>query len=94
MYYFVAHIKIQDPSEYQKYVDNATEIFKKYKGLYLVVDNDPEVVEGEWDYTRTVIIRFNSKPDFDAWYYSDDYQEILKYRLKAAVCDTVLVKGK
>ncbi len=93
MYYFMAHIKINDPSEYQKYVNRAGEVFLKYKGEYLAVDNDPELLEGEWDYTRTVVIRFKSKEDFNAWYYSPDYQEILKYRLGSATCDTILVKG-
>ena len=92
-YYFVAHIKINDEIEYQKYIDRAGRIFKKYNGEYLSVDNEPVILEGKWDYTRTVLIRFNSKSDFGNWYHSDEYQEILKYRLNAANCDTVLIKG-
>ncbi len=68
-------------------------IFKKYRGEYLSVDNEPEVLEGKWDYTRTVLIRFNSKNNFKAWYNSDEYKEILSHRLKAADCDTILIKG-
>ena len=94
MVYFVAQIKINDHSEYQKYVDKADETFAKYKGEYLAVDNGPIVLEGDWKYSRTVIIRFESKNDFDSWYYSEEYQKILKHRLNAAVCDTVLVEGK
>ena len=92
-YYFVAQIKIIDEKEYQKYIDNAGDIFKKYKGEYLAVDNNPQILEGDWNYTRTVLIRFESFNDFDDWYNSADYQKILKYRLKAADCDTILVKG-
>lgn len=92
-YYFIAQIKINDDIEYQKYIDKAGEIFKRYKGEYLAVDNDPIVLEGDWNYTRTVMIRFKSKTDFYDWYYSADYQKILKYRLNAADCDTILVKG-
>jgi len=40
-----------------------------------------------------VLIRFDSKEDFEAWYYSDDYQHILKYRLKGAKCDSILLEG-
>ena len=92
-YYFVAQIRIKDDIEYQKYIDKAGGIFKKYNGEYLSVDNNPQVLEGEWNYTRTVLIRFNDKNDFDEWYHSTDYQNILQHRLKAADCDTVLVKG-
>jgi len=92
-YYFIAQIRIKDEIEYQKYLDNADNIFRKYKGEYLSVDNNPQIVEGSWNYTRTVLIRFNNKNDFDEWYNSKDYQDILKHRLKAADCDTILIKG-
>lgn len=92
-YYFVVQIRINDQIEYQKYIDKSGEIFKKYNGEYLSVDNNPVIIEGEWDYTRTVLIKFKSKDDFEDWYNSKDYQEILKHRLNAADCDSVLIKG-
>jgi uncharacterized protein (DUF1330 family) len=93
-YYFVASIRIRDDKEYQKYLDGAGEVFARYRGTYLAVDNEVEVIEGQWNYDRSVLIRFDSREDFQAWYQSNDYQEILKYRLSAADCDTILVKGK
>ena len=92
-YYFIAHIKINDDVEYQKYIDQAGSIFKKYRGEYISIDNAPVVLEGKWDYTRTVLIKFESKHEFDRWYNSEEYREILVHRLKAADCDTVLVKS-
>jgi uncharacterized protein (DUF1330 family) len=93
-YYFVASIKINNPDEYKNYVKKVNEVFSKYNGKYLALDDNPQLLEGAWNYTRSVIIEFNSKSDFDDWYNSEDYQEILKYRLKAAKCDTILIKGK
>lgn len=90
----MASIRIKDDLEYQKYVDQTDEIFAKFNGSYLAVDNTPEVVEGSWDYSRAVLIRFDGKEDFKAWYKSDEYQEILKYRLFASDCDTILIRGK
>lgn len=92
-YYFIVRINIIDPAEYQKYIDKAGEIFKRYHGEYLVVDDEPVVLEGSWDYDRTVLIRFDSRKDFWDWYYSEDYQQILKYRLDAAECSAILAKG-
>jgi uncharacterized protein (DUF1330 family) len=92
-YYFIANIRINDEREYQKYIERSGEIFKKYNGEYLAVDDTPGIIEGYWDYTRIVLIRFNSFDDFSEWYNSSDYQEILRYRLSAAECDTLLVKG-
>jgi uncharacterized protein (DUF1330 family) len=92
-HYFAAQIKINDPDEYEKYLDRFDEIFTQYKGEYLAIDESPTLLEGDWNYTKSVLIKFNSKQDFEEWYYSDDYQSILMHRLKASKCDTILIKG-
>jgi uncharacterized protein (DUF1330 family) len=92
-YYFITQIKIFDNLEYQKYIDQSGKIFKKYKGEYLSVDNEPVILEGKWDYSRSVLIKFKSKKDFGDWYNSEEYKEILAYRLNASDCDTILIKG-
>ncbi len=93
-YYFAANIKIKDKVGYKKYIDKADEVFAKFNGQYLAVDDKPKVIEGRWNYTRAVIIEFKSKSDFEKWYNSKEYQEILNYRLNNSDCDTILVKGK
>jgi uncharacterized protein (DUF1330 family) len=93
-YYFVAYIKINDEEEYQKYVNEVDEVSAKFNGKYLAIDDNPRILEGNWKYSRTVIIEFNNEADFDDWYNSEDYQRILKYRSKAADCDTILIRGK
>ena len=92
-HYFVAQIKIHDPIEYEKYLENFDEIFSKFNGEYFAIDESPTLVEGNWDYSKSVLIKFNSKEEFEAWYYSEDYQRILKHRLKAAKSDIILLEG-
>lgn len=92
-YYFIANIRINEPDTYQKYINQADQVFEKFNGAYLVVDNEAEILEGSWDYTRNVIIKFEAKQDFEDWYQSKEYQAILKHRLAGADCDTILVKG-
>jgi uncharacterized protein (DUF1330 family) len=92
-YYFTAQIKIHDALEYQKYLDSFDEIFERFKGEYLAIDESPQVLEGSWDYTKSVLIKFESKQDFMDWYYSNDYQAILKHRLKASKSDALLLEG-
>ena len=92
--YFMASIRIKDPIVYQKYLDRAGEIFARYNGTYLAVDENPEVLEGNWDYGRSVLIQFDALEDFEAWYNSDDYQEILQFRCAAADCDSILIHGR
>ncbi len=92
-HYFVAQIRINDPIEYGKYLNKFDDIFSRYKGVYLAIDESPTILEGHWDYTKSVLVKFDSKKDFEDWYYSDDYQKILKYRLSSSTCDTILVEG-
>lgn len=93
IHYFVAQIRINDPDEYELYLDKFDEIFSRYKGEYLAIDESPSLLEGHWNYTKSVLIRFNSKNDFEDWYYSVDYQKILKHRLNSSECDTILIEG-
>ena len=90
----MASISISDEGEYRKYLDGADKVFARFGGEYLAVDKCPLVLEGSWDYDRAVLIRFSSREDFERWYNSEAYREILKFRLNAARCDTILVKGK
>jgi len=91
--YFIAQIQIHDQEEYKNYLNDVDKVFSKFNGKYLAVDNDPTVLEGEWAYSRVVIIQFPNEEELKRWYESPEYQAIVQYRLKAAKCDTLLVKG-
>lgn len=92
-YYFSAQISIHNTEEYERYLENFDEIFSRHKGTILAVDETPTILEGEWEYTKTVLISFSTREDFEDWYFSRDYQQIIKYRLNAAKCDTILIEG-
>ena len=89
--YFIANLRIKDDEEYQKYLDKVREVFDRYKGEYLAVDEHPFKLEGNWDYSRLVLIEFPNRKSLDDWYYSAEYQEIVKHRWAAADCDTIVV---
>jgi uncharacterized protein (DUF1330 family) len=52
-------------------------VFNKYNGKYLSVYNNPKILEGEWNYTRTILIEFKNAGDFNNWYNSTDCDTIL-----------------
>jgi len=92
--YFVAQIKVNDEKEYERYLEKCDEVFAGYNGEYLAADLNPETIEGKWDYDRMILIKFPDKRSFEEWYYSEEYKNILKHRLKGADCITVLADGK
>ena len=92
--YFIAQIKIKDKAIYQKYLNGFDEIFSGYEGEVIMVDDNPIVLEGSWDYTRMVIIRFPGEDEAKRWYDSEEYQKLVQYRLQAADADVLLAKGR
>jgi uncharacterized protein (DUF1330 family) len=92
-YYFVAQTRIVDPDEYSHYLEKFEEVFSKYRGEYIAVDESPLLLEGKWDYNKSVILKFGSKKDFEDWYYSRDYMEIMKHRLSSSASDIILLEG-
>jgi uncharacterized protein (DUF1330 family) len=59
----------------------------------VAVDRKPEVIEGSWHGTQTVVLEFESVDAAREWYYSDAYQEAVKVRARAADCNGVILAG-
>ena len=91
--YIIARFKIHNRSEYDTYSAGFSEIFNKFDGKMLSVDEDPMVLAGVWDDTRSVIIEFPSQQSALAWMNSDDYQAIAKHRDAGSTANSILVKG-
>ena len=92
--YFVANIRIKDQEAFNEYRAKVDAVFNRYSGEYLSIDDNPIILEGEWKYSRLVLIRFPDIDSLNQWYYSEDYQDILKLRLNGADCDTFVVQGR
>ena len=91
--YIISRLTIHDRTEYDKYESQFEEVFAKFDGKLLSVDEDPIVLGGDWDATRSVLIEFPSKDAALAWMQSDDYQRISKYRNAVSTLSSILVKS-
>jgi uncharacterized protein (DUF1330 family) len=91
--YTVALLNISDRERFGQYTSGFREIFSKYGGKVLAVEEAPTVVEGEWPFTRTVLIEFPDAPAFDAWYNSPEYQALVMHRHAASTGSVALLKS-
>ena len=57
------------------------------------MDEAPAVLEGEWQATRSVLLRFPTEKDARAWYESSEYQDLARHRFAASTANVILVKG-
>jgi uncharacterized protein (DUF1330 family) len=92
--YFIAQISIHDPEEYEKYLSGFNEVFSRYDAEVVLVDENPELLEGEWTYSRIVIIRFRNRDEAKRWYGSPEYQRLVQHRYSASKADVILAEGR
>ena len=91
--YVVARIDIHDRERYGEYEAGFMEIFEAHGGRMLAVDEAPQVIEGSWDVTRTVLIEFDDAEQMKAWYHSEGYQALAQHRFAAATGDIARLAG-
>ena len=92
--YVVAQIRIDDLDEYQLYLDSFYPSFERHGGeLLATTRNSTEVMEGEWAYPSTVILKFPSLEAAHAWHADPEYVTVAAHRHKAAKTNLVIVEG-
>ena len=91
--YVVGQGRIENRKLIDDYVGKALPTIQAHGGRVLGFDETPEMVEGTVDHPRTVILEFDSREAFRAWYDSPEYQAILSMRIEGAPGTLILVKG-
>lgn len=89
--YIILTEDIKDPAGMAEYGKVASQAMA---GVTLLsFDQKPEVLEGEWHGSQTVVLEFESVEAAREWYHSDPYQAAAKLRQAAADCNGVIVSG-
>lgn len=52
-----------------------------------------EVLEGQWQPKRVVVLEFSSVEQANRWYHSEDYRELKAQRQAASSSNTILAEG-
>ena len=91
--YVISNIDVKNPEAYKKYIDKVKPIVEKFGGEYLVRAGEYKVIDGEWKYPRTVIIKFSSYEKALEWYNSEEYQPVKPIRLTNSVANGIIIKG-
>jgi uncharacterized protein (DUF1330 family) len=69
------------------------QVFRRHPGTLLAADESPQVIEGQWDREKLVLMSFPDEASFRGWAQSPEYQDISKDRLAGADTLVLLVKG-
>ena len=91
--YLIVEIDITDPAKFQRYRELVPPIIEKYGGRYIVRGGGTEVLEGNWDPKRIVVLEFETAQKAKDFMESEEYQPVKKMRLESANTNMVLVEG-
>jgi uncharacterized protein (DUF1330 family) len=82
-----------DQEKLAEYRERNTDVVAAHGGRFIARGGAHEVLEGDWNPKRVVIIEF---PDMDAaraWHESDAYAPLIELRRSASATDIVVVEG-
>ena len=91
--YVIANIDVKNSEAYKEYIDKVKPIVEKFGGEYLVRNGEYKVIDGEWKYPRTVIIKFPTYEKALEWYNSEEYQPVKPIRLANSVANGIIIQG-
>ncbi|MCX8061966.1 MAG: DUF1330 domain-containing protein [Anaerolineales bacterium] len=91
--YVIVDIEVTDPVGYEEYKRLAAPTVAQYGGKYLARGGATEVLEGEWQPKRLVILEFENIERAKAWLNSEAYRTARELRHRYARSNMVVVAG-
>ena len=91
--YVIADIQVTDTAAYEPYRPLAAASIARFGGRFIVRGGKVDLLEGEPEPERIVVIEFPDADTARRWYRSDEYQSALKIRQSASHGRVFLVEG-
>jgi uncharacterized protein (DUF1330 family) len=91
--YIIVEIEVQDPAGYEEYKKQAAATVHAKGGKYIVRGGKTEVLEGDWQPKRIVVLEFPSMDQAKEWLKCEEYREPRKMRHRTARTNMILVEG-
>jgi uncharacterized protein (DUF1330 family) len=91
--YVIVETDVTDPERYERYRAAATEAVVAAGGRYVVRGGALDVLEGDWEPSRLVVLEFDDLAAARRWYDSEGYRQARQLRQGAARLRMVAVQG-
>ncbi|MGB7180426.1 MAG: DUF1330 domain-containing protein [Burkholderiaceae bacterium] len=79
--YSIGHITVTNTEGYKEYAAQVPATIAAHGGKYLVRGGQCNDVEGKMPHSRHVVLEFPTRAALEGWYFSAEYQALLKIRL-------------
>ena len=91
--YIIANVDVTNPEQYEGYKKLSSVAMKTHGAELCVRGGKVEVLEGDWNPSRVVMMRFPSMEKARAFYDSVEYEAAKQARHGAAVMRMIVVEG-
>ena len=91
--YAIGQLTIHDRERYGRYAARFMAVLDRHGGRLLASDEHPQVIEGDWDREKVVLLAFDDETAFSTWARSPEYQEIAEDRIASTTATVLLVAG-
>ena len=91
--YIIANVEVTNPVQYEEYKKWSSEAMKAHGAEVCVRGGKVEVLEGDWNPQRIVLLKFPSAEAANKFYASPEYGKAREARAGAAIMRMVVVEG-
>ncbi len=91
--YIMVEVEIHNPDEYENYRKMVPPSLEKYQGKFIVRGGKMEMLEGEWNPQRIVVLEFPSMELAKAWWASEEYAPAKALRQRTANSKMIVIEG-
>jgi uncharacterized protein (DUF1330 family) len=91
--YIIANVTVTDPVQYEEYKKWSSEAMRVHGAEVCVRGGTVEVIEGDWEPERLVILKFPSLDAAKAFEASPEYGKARAARQGAAIMRMIAVEG-
>ena len=89
--YLIADSEIHDPEAYEKYKEAAPQYVARHGGEYCSRGGKFEVLVGDWNPTRLLVIKFPSRKAYDQYMADPDYKPWKEFRESISTPKNILI---
>jgi uncharacterized protein (DUF1330 family) len=91
--YIIVDVSVLDTTAYEQYKQLTPASIAAYGGKFIVRGGCTEILEGNWQPGRMVVLEFDDSDKAKAWWASEAYATAKAIRQSAAHTNMLLVEG-
>lgn len=91
--YVIVEVSVENPADYEEYKKLTPETIAAHDGRFVVRGGATEILEGDWQPERFVVLEFPTVERAKEWWGSNAYSKAKAIRQRSAKTKMIVVQG-